>query len=76
MRLLILRFREWLLLSHIETTTELAESHAHRAKVLAAQHKATLDACHKKLRKVRSEIAIKAPPESLNVAIKNWRLGQ
>jgi AMMECR1 domain-containing protein len=74
LRLLYLAYREWLLSSQIETAKELAEAHEQRAANIAAEHKRNLDCYHNELRKVRGRIALIAPPQALNVAIKAWRL--
>lgn len=74
-RVLWLKYREWLLESQIETTKEFAQAHEHRAAVLRAEHRANLRIYTERLRRVRQEIAIKAPPVALNEAIKNWRTG-
>jgi predicted DNA binding CopG/RHH family protein len=74
-RVLWLKYREWLLLSQIETTQELADAHEHRAALRRAEHRANLRIYHDRLRRVRQEIALKGRPIDLNQAIKNWRTG-
>lgn len=74
--LIVLRLRiiENLLARQLLTAEELRESHEQRAANILAERSAAVKMLTERLRKVRAKIAITAPPESLNDAIKAWRL--